>query len=426
MPELLTTARRQLGTLGHAGQRLPALLASRVVEQCVIGLASLLLAARLGPAEFAPVSVLLIVNSAALTLSDWGVGLSVLRRAPGERVARRALAGMRVANLTLLAGGVLAGLAVGGATGTVLVASAAIWWSTAEAYLAKAAAINIGDGHRAAVAEIVGSVVFVVPVVALATGSAAVAIVGGALIAKHLAEALVAGRPGFAFAADGARPELGAMWGTQLLAFLVGNADYVVVALVLGAEAFSIYSVGYRVAVAIPSVVAYAATRTSLADLGAAGSPALRQTRFLAYVRPLFVLGVAGALLAAAVGAVLPGMLGSGWAGLAATTVVLAVAAPWRMVFGQAGALTLVARRSRALVARQIVQLVGFVVLGALAALVGYGAFVAVTTCCWIVSVTLMTRAAADDASIRGWPALSSLALLGIAVVATLAVVLPW
>jgi len=426
LPELLTTARRQLGTLGHAGQRLPALLASRVVEQCVIGLASLLLAARLGPAEFAPVSVLLIANSAAVTLSDWGVGLSVLRRAPGEHVARRSLTGMRLANLTLLAGGVLAGIAVGGTTGVVLVASATIWWSTAEAYLAKAAAINVGDGHRAAVAEIVGSVVFIVPVVAVATADAAVVVVGAALVAKHLAEALVAGRPGFAFAANGARPELGAMWGTQMLAFLVGNADYVVVALVLGAEAFSIYSVGYRVAVAIPSVVAYAATRTSLADLGAAGSPALRQTRFLAYVRPLFALGVAGAVVAATVGAVLPGILGAGWDGLAATIAVLAVAAPWRMVFGQAGALTLVARRSHALVVRQVVQLVGFVALGVVAALVGYGTFVAMTTCCWIVSVTLMTKAASDDASIRGWPALPSLALLGIAVVVTVAVVLPW
>ena len=89
--------------VGGAGRRLPILLASRVIEQCVLGGASLLLAARLGLDGFAPVSALLVVNSAAVTLSDYGIGLAALRCPPGETVALRSLQRMRLVNLAILA-----------------------------------------------------------------------------------------------------------------------------------------------------------------------------------------------------------------------------------------------------------------------------------------------------------------------------------
>src|SRR5690606_1743537 len=56
-----------------------ALTLGRVMEQGLLGLAMLLLAARLGVRDFAPVSVLFVVNSLSATLADHGVAYSVLR-----------------------------------------------------------------------------------------------------------------------------------------------------------------------------------------------------------------------------------------------------------------------------------------------------------------------------------------------------------
>ena len=300
-------------SLGGAGRRLPILLASRVIEQCVLGGAALLLAARLGLDAFAPVSALLVVNSAAVTLSDYGIGLAALRCPPGHRVALRSLQRMRLVNLAILAAGVVAGIAAGGTVGVLVAASAAIWCVSAEAFVRKAAAIANGHGRESAVAELMGSAVFALPVLALATGSRALAVVGAALVLKHVVEAVVAHSGRSVFGPDGAVPRLRSLCSTQVLAYGLGNIDYVIVAVVLGASAFSVYSLAYRVAVAVPSVVAYVATRTAVADLSSAAHQAERQARYSRYVQPLFLIGVASAVLAAAIGLVLPSLLGNGW-----------------------------------------------------------------------------------------------------------------
>lgn len=403
-----------------AGRRLPVLLASRVAEQAVLGGAAILLAARLGTEGFAPVAIVLVVASAAVALADYGVGLAVLRRAPGERIALGARRWMRILNALVLGAALVAGIAVGGTTGVVLVAGGAVWATTAEAFVAKAAVINAGDGHRAALAESVAVAVFAVVVVGFAHGAVAVAVVGGALVAKQLLEVVIA-RPADVFAVDGSHPELGSLWGTQASAFAVANVDYLLVGVMLGPVAFSIYTIGYRVAVALPSVLAYVATRTAIADLGAASTTAEREARLTRYVRPLFGLGVVGAFMAAVAALVLPLLLGSEWADVRPTVIVLAIAVPWRMIFGQAGALALVARRARALVGWQLAQLAMFTIVLGAAASIGYGVFVGAVAGAWIITVFFVERAATRAAGVMGWRALAPASVVGVVTVAGVA-----
>jgi O-antigen/teichoic acid export membrane protein len=405
-----------------AGRRLPALLASRVAEQAVLGGAAILLAARLGTEGFAPVAVLLVVASAAVALADYGVGLAVLRRAPGEMIAGRARRRMRIANAVILGTAVVIGIAFGDTTGEVIALGGAVWATTAEAFIAKAAAINAGSGHRAAAAELVAIAAFAAAVVGFADGAAAIAVVGGALVVKQLLEVLLT-RPPDVFAPDGTQPELVALWGTQASAFAVANVDYLLVGIMLGPAAFSIYTIGYRVAVALPSVLAYVATRTAIADLGATTTADEREARLARYVRPLFALGVLGALIAAAAAFVLPLILGSEWDDVRPTVLVLAIAVPWRMIFGQAGALALVARRSHELVVWQLLQLGAFAVALAIAASIGYGVFVGVVAGAWIVSVVVVERAATRAAGVAGWRALVPASVVGVIVVACVSAV---
>jgi O-antigen/teichoic acid export membrane protein len=415
-------------SLGGAGRRLPILIASRVTEQCVLGGASLLLAARLGLDGFAPVSALLVVNSAAVTLSDYGIGLAALRSPPGETVALRSLQRMRLVNLAVLVAGVAAGIVAGGTLGLLVAASAAIWCVSAEAFVRKAAAIANGHGRESAVAELLGSAVFAVPVLVLATGSRALAVVGAALVLKHLVEIAVARNGRSVFGPDGVVPRLRSLCSTQMLAYGLGNIDYLIVAVVLGASAFSVYSLAYRVAVAVPSVVAYVATRTVVADLSSAAHLGERQARYSRYVQPLFLIGVASAAVAAAVGMVLPSLLGSGWDALARTIAVLVFAAPWRMIAGQAGAVAIADGAEQHLVRWELSRLLAFVGVFALAAAAGFAVFLATVTVGWIAGVTLLHRLAARRAGLREWRALVPLAVIAsvaASVVAALTVVNP-
>jgi O-antigen/teichoic acid export membrane protein len=252
---------------------------------------------------------------------------------------------------------------------------------------------------------------FAVPVVAYATGDHALAVVGGALVLKHVIEAVVARAGRTQFGPDGVTPRLRTLCSSQVLAYALGNVDYVVVAVVLGATAFSIYSLAYRVAVAVPSVVAYVATRTAVSDFSTADGTEQRQVRYSKYVRPLFVIGSASAVAAIGIGAVLPSLLGSAWEAVAPTIAVLALAAPWRMIAGQAGALAIADGSERHLVRWEFTRLVLFAAAFVLAATAGFAAFVAVVSCAWIIGVTRLHQLAARRGGLRSWRALVPLAI---------------
>ncbi|MEX1006544.1 MAG: oligosaccharide flippase family protein [Acidimicrobiia bacterium] len=374
--------------------RFPALLVSRVVEQCALGGVSLLLAARLGTLAFAPIGVLFVVNSAAVTLSDFGVGLAALRCPVQLHVATAVRRRMRLLNGVVLVVGVLVGSAVAGDTGLLIAASAAIWWSSSEAFVEKASAINRGRGARAASAELVGSVCFAGLAVAFAHGSLALAVIGGGLVTKHVLEALIARSHEDVFARDGVAGEIGALWVTQALAFAIANVDYLLVAIMLGPSAFSVYSIAYRLAVGVPATVAYVASRTAVAELASVDDAAARELRYGRYVRPLFVLGAAAGLAVAVCAPVLANLLGQQWAQVGPTAAVLAIALPWRMIAGQAGALAITGGNTRRLVGWELERLLGFSVAYSIAAWFGFSAFVASVSIAWIVGITLLRRTA--------------------------------
>jgi hypothetical protein len=364
---------------------------------------------------FAPIAALFVINSAAVTLSDYGVGLAVLRCAPNELVAARVRTGMRLGNLTILILGVIVGSVVRGDVGLLVAAGAVIWGTSAEAFVAKAASINQGVGERAAWAEIVGSAVFGAAVIAFGFGSQALLVTCIAFPVKHVLEACISYRPQV-FGPTGVHPDLGALWGTQAVAFGVSNVDYLVVALLLGASSFSIYSIGYRFAVAVPSMVAYVASRTLIADLGGADADDVRQARYLHYVKRLFVVGVVAAVAMSAGALLLPQLLGHQWDTVAPTVIVLAIAVPWRMAYSQAGALAVALKHAGFVVRWTIAQLACFAIVFACAASFGYEAFVIVSALSWILAVTWFERDVALRARIRGWLLLPRLAAVGVAI----------
>ena len=244
------------GFRGRTGQ----LLVARVVEQGVIGLASLVLAARLGVDAFAPVSALFVINSLAVLLSDFGLGMRVLSTAP-QTVAVGTFRLVRLVNLCVAVVAAVAGLWLHDTLGLVVALSGAIWLMSAEAYVRKAALVRLGRVRRVAVSEGIGSTVFaLVVVVAVVRPSVAVAWVGTVFILKHVVEALASRGTAGAFCADG-EPIHRALhvWVTQLLAYGCANADFLIVGIVISSAAFSVYSLAFRIAAVVTSQVSYAA-----------------------------------------------------------------------------------------------------------------------------------------------------------------------
>lgn len=396
--------------------RFSALLVSRVAEQCALGGVSLLLAARLGPLAFAPIGVLFVVNSAAVTLSDFGVGMAALRCPAQQHVASAARRRMRLLNATVLVAGVLAGLAVAGDTGLLIAASAAIWWSSSEAFVEKASAINRGKGVRAATAEVMGSVCFASLAVVFAHGAVALAVVGAGLVTKHVLEALIARRHENVFARAGVADEIGALWLTQALAFAIANVDYLLVGITLGPSAFSVYSIAYRLAVGVPATVAYVASRTAVAEMATVDGRTERELQYGRYLKPLFVLGAAAGLAVAVSAPMLASVLGQQWSQVAPAAAVLAIALPWRMIAGQAGALAITGGNTRRLVRWEIKRLLGFSVVYGVASCFGFAAFVASVSIAWIVGITLLRRTAERTDGIAAPKWLEPVAVAGCAI----------
>ena len=96
--------------------------------------------------------------------------------------------------------------------------------------------------------------------------------------------------------------------------------------------------------------------------------------------------------------------------------MVLAVAVPWRMAYGQAGGLAVALKHAGFVVRWTIVQLLCFAVVFAAAASFGYSAFVTVSALAWIVAVTWFERDVALRARIRGWVLLPRLAAVGVVI----------
>lgn len=408
--------------------RLRILVLARLADQGALGLGSLLLARELGPEAFAPVAVLFIVNSLAIQVSDLGLGFAVLRTAPEHHLASASVRRLRKLGGGLVAGALLvaAGLQVAGqgAVAAVVLTSGLVWALSAEGRVRKSSALTVGATAQAARAEIVGAVVFGAGVVVVLLAGGGVAAVGAAFVAKHLVEVLVVRTWAVRFAEDGVPARSGPEWLGQVMTYLVANADYVVLGLLLAPADLSRYAVAFRVASALPALVANPITQTAFLDLAAADASA-RQDVHDGIRRQVLRLGSVGGLAVLVAAPVLPLLLGEAWAGVGALVAVLAVAVPFRLLLGMSVAQAITVGRARAVVGWESVRLVvvagatavGAVAGGVLWATVG----VSVAT---VVSIAVTYVLSARVAQVRPWSLVGPAAAVAVASAAVLGAVL--
>ena len=389
----------------------------------------ILVAARqLGPDAFAPVAVLFVVNSLAIQVSDLGLGFAVLRTPADRTVASSSLRRLRLVGVGVVGVGavVAAGLAVAGAgTSAVVVGAGALVWATsAEVYVRKAAALTLDGARQVGGAEVGGAAVFAVAVVAAALAGVGVGAVAAALVAKHLIELGLVRTWRARFGPDGEPARSGPEWLGQVMTYLVANADYVVLGVLLTPADLSRYVVAFRVASALPALVANPITQTAFVDLAGADDDT-RQDLHRAIVGRVARLGLLGALAVGVAAPVLPWVLGEGWAGVGALVAVLAVAVPFRLLLGMSVAQAITVGRARSVVAWETGRLVvvasatavGAVAGGVLWATVG----VSVAT---IASVTVIYVASARAARVEPWPVVVPGAVAAVVAAAGLGAVL--
>lgn len=326
--------------------RAVVLLSARACEQGLMMIMLVVLARRLGPTDFSPISILFVVNSLSLTASDFGLGVDLLRLRPDRSMAIDDLRRLRLTNSIIAVVAGLVGLTLGGSTGWLVAFGGLIWLGSAEAYVRAAGALRRSRVKATAAADVAGAAVAASLVLSLAYGTEAVVVCGIALVCRHLTAAMCIRdwREDFSQSGDKARSL--STWLTQLLAFATANVDYLLGGLLLGPEFLSVYLVSFRIANAVPSQVGAVVSRVALADL-AAGSPSDRSASYRHISARVAVVGVITALLTIGAAPLIPLILGSRWREVAVVTVILAAAVPFRLLMGVAGSLALAANRVR-------------------------------------------------------------------------------
>lgn len=384
-----------------------ALTLGRVMEQGLLGLAMLLLAARLGVRDFAPVSVLFVVNSLSATLADHGVAYSVLRLPPGTALDARQLRRVRGANTVVVAAAIVAGLALRSTTGVIVASGGVMWALSGEGYIRKSAATREGRARDAALAECVSSAAFFALVAVAAAGERALAVTAAAFVVKHTIEIVAV--PGWrsAFAPGGVDARPGWIWLTQALAYAISNVDYVLVRLFCGVDAYAIYVVAFRVTYAPYAQVGSAIVRSSLIHLSTSDDV---QRAYNRMVRLVFAAAVVGAVVIGAGATLFPVVLGSAWKPIVPVVAALAISLPWRTVLSLGGTLAMRADVLPRLATWELLRFAATAAGLAAAGLAGFSAFVATVSVLAIASALLTHRAATRAAGIAPWSALTPLA----------------
>ena len=398
------------------------MLLSRLWEQAVLGLGAMLLARQLGIDQFAPVSVLLIVNSLSVTLADFGLGADVIRQGSGQSGSLEDLRAVRLRNGAGALAGVLAGWIIGGDGGLVLALSAGVWAAAAESSIRRASALRLRSERSVMIAELAGSTTLVGFIVAGSVStSRGVALVGCGLILKSVLEAALL--PGWraAFAHVEGNRDRRPLWVAQAVAYTIANLDFLILGLLQPKAVFAVYTLAFRLASAVPSQLAYVVGRISSVDLAeAVGSE--RQAPYVAYTRMLFTAGVVGALATAAIAPALPWALGDDWDSIPWLVVALSCAIPWRMAIGVAGTLAMVEHRSSELLRIELVHLVVVGLAYSAGAAIGLAAFVGIVVVSTVAATVVYHLRCTQLSSLTAW---RPLVPLGIATLVAIAVIAP-
>lgn len=282
---------------------------------------------------FAPISALLIINSLSTTASDLGLGLSILRLGPDERIASKTRNRVFKTNILVAILPMLAAAAARGTTAMILLASGLLWVFTAHAYILKATAHWALRDRSIAAAEAGGSIALAVAVViAVTIPTRAVEAAAIGLCVKALVEILVLRNSPSPFDSSGGIAPLRQLWIAQVLSYASGNVDFLIAVVILGPRALSVYVVAFRVASAIPSQVANVAGRLAVVDFAQATLPNDLRHAYSTYLKRVLAVGVTGAGVTLAVAPLVAWLLGHEWSTTAWVVAVLAISVPWRML----------------------------------------------------------------------------------------------
>jgi O-antigen/teichoic acid export membrane protein len=339
-------------------QTFSRLVLSRAADQAALAAASLALARMEGPTAFAPVAVLLVVNSLAIQVSDFGLGFAVMRTGTGERLSPDSRSRLRTFGVGIAVIGTAIGVLLGASTGAMVVAGSWIWLLSGEAYVRKCAALRVGRSGEVAIAEVVGAVLVVGALIAIWALEVGVIWFGLALVLKHLVEICAIRSGSEVFERGAPTATSGAEWFGQVLSYAVANVDYLVVGVVLAPAEFSTYVLGYRFASALPAFIGTPITNTAFVSLAAA-EPEDRDGLHRSIIQRAWAVGILGAALVLLLAPILPLLLGSEWAGIGWIVAILTPAVPFRMLLGTAVANAITAGGAREVVRWEAGRLLG-------------------------------------------------------------------
>ena len=392
----LKAGRREVD-LGRSG----TLAISRLVDQGVIGLASLLLAWRLGVSGFVPISVLLVVNSLSVVGSDFGLGTELLRARAGM-LSRRAVRGVRLINVSVVVVAALVGALLQAPARDIVIGGGLIWACSAEAFIRKSALIRLGRVRRAAIGELAGTACFALAVMAaLIAPTAPVPLVIAGLVGKHLMESLVNRGLDDAYSVEGAiRWDLW-LWSNSILNFAISNADFVLIAGFVSSEAFAIYSLGFRVAAALVAQFSYVVNRVSLVDFGEAHRQHDLRRSYQARRSQMLQFGVIAGLVTALCAPLLL-LLGDQWRDSIGVVLVLACVVPWRMCAGLGLSVIIAAGGAKRAAAWEASRLITATIVLAMGARFGLGPFTFSAACVAIGTAVGYDRLALRTAGSSG------------------------
>lgn len=347
-------------------------MVGRLAEQGAIGLVTLVLAARLPVTAFAPIGGLLVANSVAITVADFGMGSELMRLArlgPIQSNARRLITATGA--VTLVSGVPMVITSRGGGVAGVVGWSLLLWAIHGQLLLRQSAAMLHHRHRRLAGGQLVPSVGLVALVVVAGHGASAVAVTGAGLTLRYLAELALLSSVGPSFAAGGTVARPLPVFASQLVSYGSRNVDYALAAPLLGPAAFSQYVLAYRIGNAAFAPFGLLTNRLGLLGL-VDGDDGDRPLRYQRYLRWLFGMGTAAAVATVAVAAAIPHLLGARWGQASGLTVVVAVTLPWRFLEGLVGPVAYSVGRHEAAVRLEVVRLVAVataVTIGALSGL---------------------------------------------------------
>ena len=330
-----------------------AMIGTRGLDQIALGGASLLIARRTGTEDFAPFATVFILYALSAQVGDGGLAFAVLRSPSTARLDSRAR--MRRLTVGLVLAGLCAaiGVAIGGSSG-VVVAFAGVSFVTAPAVFVGRAALQWSDEKgRLALGEGAGAVAFLAATVALVHTAEDLPLFVLICIGKHAIELAVQGLSHAVFATGGSTVRSSGIFVSQAVTYVAANVDYLLVGMLLGAEALSVYAIGFGLASAFSSIVVAPLTRTAFVDFANTSDESGEHDRLL---RKIAVFGLIGVITTMVAASVLPVVLGPGWEDTRRVTAVLGLALPWRLLLGPVVALGLTMGSARRVILWEIVR----------------------------------------------------------------------